>query len=112
MTTLEPNRDTLALEVPLQVAHELELLRGREAADNELQNRPDGDVVLANEAAVVDVGEDTHEEPSQASPSVSVIVIYTAEENSDVLAVHTVRHSAVSRDAVAKVLNVEGALEP
>ena len=40
-----------------------------------------------------------------------MFVIYTAEENSDVLAVHTVRHTAVSRDAVAKVLDVEGALE-
>ena len=58
----ELDGDTLPFEVPLQVAHELELLLDGEPADDELQNRANGDVCFADEAAVVDVGEDAHEE--------------------------------------------------
>ena len=62
-TSSELDGHALALKVSLEVSHEVELLREREAADDRLQNRAHGDVVLADEAAVVHVGEDAHEEP-------------------------------------------------
>ena len=40
------------------------------------------------------------------------LVVHESEEAHDELAIHAVGHAAVTRDRVAKVLDVEGALEP
>lgn len=65
------------------------MLLGVEAGDGRLQDAAKGDFVDLDKGVEVHVGEESHDE----------------------LAVHTVRHAAVSRDGVAKVLNLEGTLE-
>lgn len=65
------------------------MLLGVEAGNGRLQDAAKGDFVDLDEGVEVHVGEEAHNE----------------------LAVHTVRHAAVSWDRVAKVLNLEGALE-
>ena len=56
------NRNPAPFKVPSEIAHELDLLFEREARDDELEDVPDGDVVLLDKAAVVHVREDTHQE--------------------------------------------------
>ena len=62
-TTSELDRHALTLDVPLEVGQQLKLLGDSEAADDRLQNGSDGNVVLTDEAAVIDVCEHAHEEP-------------------------------------------------
>lgn len=51
-----------ALEVSLEISHELELLIKSQSRYNELQDIANSDVMFLNEAAVIHVGEYTHEE--------------------------------------------------
>ena len=69
---IKPEAQELS-EEDQQLKSELELLVECEAADNRLENSANGDVVLADETAVVDVGEDAHEEP-EGRPRVSIRV--------------------------------------
>ena len=62
--TLQLHQDALTFQVPFEVRHELKLLVNGKTADNRLEDGADSDVVLANEAAVVHIGEYTHEEPA------------------------------------------------
>lgn len=53
---------TLALEIMLEIAYQLQLLFLRQTAYYHLQNSADGDSALSYQAAVVDVCENTHKE--------------------------------------------------
>ena len=68
----ELDGNALALEIALEVGHEVELLVDRQAADDRLEHRPDGDVVLSDDTAVVDVCEDAHEEPRRRAASATI----------------------------------------
>lgn len=68
---------------------ELNLLLDGQAVDGRLQHGAQLDLVRGDEGVVVQVREEAHDE----------------------LAVHAVRHAAVAGDGVAKVLDLEGALE-
>jgi len=61
------DRDTLVSEVSRQIPNKLDLLFDREPADNGLENGADCHSVFADQAAVIDVGEDTHQEPVMLS---------------------------------------------
>lgn len=76
-------------EVLGQDLHDLVLLVVRQARDGGLDDAADGGVVRGDEAAVVEEGDRAHDE----------------------LAVEAVRHAAVAGDGVAKVLDLECALE-
>jgi len=57
------DRDALATEIVLEVLDELQLLLDREATDDRLKYGADGNVMLANEAAIIDVDKHAHQEP-------------------------------------------------
>lgn len=67
----------------------LNLLIGSQAGNGRLENSPQVDLVDRNEGVVIHVGEEAHDE----------------------LAIHAVGDAAVAGDRVAKVLDLEGALE-
>ena len=67
-------------------------------------------MVLADEAAVVDVGEDAHEEPEGERGS-AYTYMRLGRAGVYVLAVHAVGHAAMPGDAVAEILDIERALE-
>lgn len=81
--------DALSFHVLLQVLYQLQLLVNGKPANDHLQDRTHADVVFSNKTAIIDVGEHAHEE----------------------LAVHAIGHPSMTRDAVAKILDVEGTLE-
>jgi len=81
--------DTLASEVSRQIPNKLDLLFDREPADDGLEDGADCHSVFADQTAIIDVGEDTHQE----------------------LAIHSISHSPVSGDAVTEILDVEGTLK-
>jgi len=83
------DRDALAVEIVLEIVDELQLFRDREPTDDRLQHRADIDVMFADKAAVVDVDKHPHQK----------------------LAVHPIRHAAMSWNAVTKVFDVESTLE-
>lgn len=70
-----------------QTSDHLHLLLGRKSPHCRLNNATRRSLVDRNEALVVHVGERAHDE----------------------LAIHAVSHAAVAWDAIAKVLDVEGA---
>lgn len=57
----------MAGKVSRQVPNKLDLLFNREPADDSLENRADCDPVLADQATVVHVGENTHQKPAMSS---------------------------------------------
>jgi len=61
------DRDALVSEVPRQIPNKLDLLFDREPADNGLEDGPDCYSVFADQTTVIDVGEDTHQEPAMLS---------------------------------------------
>jgi len=77
------------MKIVLEIIDELQLLLNREATDDRLKYGADGNVMLANEAAIIDVDKHAHQE----------------------LAIHSIRHTAMSWNAVSKVLDIESALE-
>jgi len=83
------DRDTLATKIVLEIIDEFQLLLDREATDDRLKYGANGDVMLTNEAAIIDVDKHAHQE----------------------LAIHSIRHAAMSWNAVSKVLDIESALE-
>lgn len=58
--------DTLALQISLQVRHELQLLVHGEPTDDHLEDRSHCDMVFADETAVIHICEDAHEESETA----------------------------------------------
>jgi len=82
--------DTLARKIPRQIPDKLDLFFNCEATGDGLEDRANCHSVFADQAAIIDVGEDAHQE----------------------LAIHSISHPPVSRNAVAKVLDVEGTLKP
>lgn len=100
------NGNSPSFQIPFEVRYKLHLLLESESRDYCLYHRPDSNVVLANHAAIVDIAEHTHEE------SGSIMLANTPKKNwLHVLAIHPVRHTAVTRNAISKVLDVKGALE-
>lgn len=81
--------DALIAEVAGHALDELDLLVRAEAGDGRLEHGSEVHLVESDEGVIVHVGEEAHDE----------------------LAVHAVRHAAVSGDGVAKVFDLEGALE-
>lgn len=82
--------NALVIEVLAQASDDLYLFLGGQTPYGTLNDATGRLLVDCNEALVVHVGQHGHNE----------------------LAVHAVNHAAVARDAVAKVFNVEGPLEP
>lgn len=76
-------------EITTHALDELDLLLDSQACDGGLEDGAETDLVRLDEGVVVDVGEEAHDE----------------------LAVHAVRHATMAGDGVAKVLDLEGALE-
>lgn len=81
---------TLVLKVMGHATHEFYLFRSGQACNSQFHHLTVVDVVQSNESMVVDVCEESH----------------------DKLAIHTIGHAAVSWDGVAKVLDLEGSLQP
>lgn len=88
---VQRGRSQLALvdKVSCEELDKLDLLVGCEAGNGSLEESSGRCLVHCDEALVVHESEEAHDE----------------------LAVHTVSHAAVTRNGVAKVLDVEGALE-
>lgn len=84
-------RDTDALtpQVSRQISNKLQLLFRSQTANDGLQDASNSNVVLANETTIIDICEYAHEK----------------------LAVHSISHSTMSRNAVAEILDIERALE-
>lgn len=82
-------QSTLVLEVPAHSLDELNLLLDRQARDGELHDVAVCHLVFGDEGVEIHVGKEAHDE----------------------LAVHAVSHASVSGNGVAKVLDLEGALE-
>lgn len=85
---ISPN--TLVTKIATHAPHQLELLFDSQASDGHLHDAAEIDLVKSNKGMVVHVGEEAHDE----------------------LAIHAIRHTAMSRNGVAKVLDLESALEP
>lgn len=81
--------DALVAQIPPHPPDKLNLLLNCEAGDGCLENVAQLDLVCGDEGVVVQESEETHDE----------------------LAIHTICHAAVPGDGVAKVLDLEGALE-
>ena len=62
--------DTLASEVSRQIPDKLDLLFDREPTNDGLKNGANCHSVFADQTAVIDVGEDTHQEPAILSERV------------------------------------------
>ena len=106
------DRDALAAEIVLEIVDDLQLLLDREPTDDRLKYRANSDMMFANKAAVVDV--DKHAHQKSASKGSFVIRIRSSTmKNSEIylLAIHSIGHSAVSWNAVAKVFDIESTLE-
>lgn len=83
------DRNTLAGKVSCQVPNELDLLFDGEPTGDRLKNGADCNPIFADQAGVIDVGEDAHQK----------------------LAVHSICHPPMSRDAMTKIFDVKGSLE-
>lgn len=81
--------NTLVSQVSGHALHQLNLLLWAQASDGSLKDRSNIDLVKCNKSVVVHVREETHDE----------------------LAVHAIRHAAVSWNRIAKVLNLEATLQ-
>lgn len=81
--------DALVSKVLAQALHKVNLFLGGQAGNGRLQDAAHADVVDDDERVVVDVGKESHDE----------------------LAVHAIGDAAVARNRVAKVLDLESALE-
>lgn len=55
-----------------------------------------------------DLNDPTHTRPIHSNKA---LIIHERKESHDKLTIHTVRHAAVTRDAVAEILDFESALE-
>lgn len=89
LTTYRLGHNALVAEIAAHALDQLDLLLGVEARNGRLQDAAQRDLVDLDKGVEVHVGEEAHDE----------------------LAVHAVRHAAVAGDGVAKVLDLEGALE-
>src|SRR6266702_1324955 len=58
-------RDALAAEIVLEIVDELQLLLDREPTDDSLQHRTDSNMMLADNAAVVDVDKHAHQKSAR-----------------------------------------------
>ena len=81
--------EPLIPEIPPHSSYQLELLVDGEASDGKFHDVPERGFVYGDECMIVDVGEKAHDE----------------------LAIHAVGHATVSRDRVAKILDLESSLE-
>lgn len=81
--------DALVGKIVAHALHKLNLLLGGQACNGRLENGADVDLVNGDEAVVVHVGEETHDE----------------------LAIHAIGNTAVAGDGVTKVLDLKGALQ-
>ena len=95
----------MAGEVSRQIPDELDLLFDCEPTDDGLENGADCHSVFADQTAVIDVGEDTHQESATLSAK------NAKSETSNILAIHSISHSPVPRNAMTEILDVEGTLE-
>jgi hypothetical protein len=84
----------------------LDLLFDREPTDDRLEDRADCDPILADQATVIDIGENTHQKPGLLSANGSVEC-----EVGSILAIHSISHSPMSRNAVAEIFDVESTLK-
>lgn len=80
---------TLVVKVLAKATDKLELLVNAETVDSGFHNITDGSLINSDEAVVVHEGEESHDE----------------------LAIHAISDTTVARDRLAKVLDVEGALQ-
>jgi hypothetical protein len=81
--------DVLIYQVPGENLHNLYLLFGGQSGDCRLKHAPDTCLVDSNETRIIHKGNGTHDE----------------------LAIHSVRHTSVTRDRIAEVLDLKGAFE-
>jgi hypothetical protein len=88
-TTYLRGYDALVAKITTHASDKLNLLLMCQACDGGFKHLPQLDVIDGNESVVVDVGEETHDE----------------------LAVHAVGDAAMAGDRIAKVLDLECALE-
>jgi len=77
-------------KVSRQVPNQLDLFFNREPTDDRLENGADCDSVFPDQTAVIHVGENAHQK----------------------LAVHSISHSSMPGNAVAKIFHVERPLKP
>lgn len=82
-------KHVLLHQAPSEDPDNFHLLFGGESGDGRLQNTADGCVVDGNEAGIIEKGDCAHDE----------------------LAIHAIRDTAVAGNAIAKVFDLEGALQ-
>ena len=63
LVVLSWNDNTLSCQIPFQISQQFKLLIHRQSADNSLQNAADSNVMFTNQAAVIYVYENSHQEP-------------------------------------------------
>lgn len=80
---------TLIEKVFADASHKLHLFLRTQSGDGSLDNTTEGNFVYGNKAVIVHICEEAHDE----------------------LAVHTIRHSAVTGNRVAKILDLKGPLK-
>jgi hypothetical protein len=100
------NKDALLFEIFDQIADKFQLFVDIQIADNGLKDSSNSHIVGANQTAIIDVGEDAHEESDNDNQSMMTGIRIVC-----LLAIHPICHPSVAWDAVAKVFDVKGAFE-
>lgn len=63
--SLSRDGDALFLKISRQICNQLQLLVDGQTANDGLENPPNGHIIFTNQAAIIDVSEDTHQKPEQ-----------------------------------------------
>lgn len=97
------NGNTLASKISGQVPDKLDLLFDSKPTNDCLKNGTDCDPIFADQASVIDIGENAHQKSATLSVNGS-----GNGELSNVLAVHSIGHPPMARNAMAEIFDVEG----
>jgi len=100
------NRDALASKISGQVPNKLDLLFDSKSASDSLKDGTNCDPIFADQAGVIDIGENAHQKSAMLSVNGSGNC-----ELSNVLAVHSISHPPMPGDAVTEIFDVEGTFE-
>jgi hypothetical protein len=65
-------------------------------------------MVFTNETAIVNIGENTHEEPFKLLAFAGSVI----ERGNNSLAIHPIGHPTMSRDAMTEIFDVESTFKP
>jgi hypothetical protein len=98
---------TNAVKISFQIDKELYLLLDIKVRDYRLEDRSNCDMMLSDECRVVDIGKHPHQK------SICQVSSKTQQQTGAeyALAIHTIGHTTVSRNAITEILEIERPLE-